>query len=142
MASVNKKKKKTKKKTKKKVIGEKTSKKAKKRAKSCFNRDGELAFSKDDLSKLELATYKFQNLQQKVVLANHEIVRKQAAYSEELKRMSQQIDEDKKLVLEYRKYLTTVREQLEGKYQINMNEISYDDDTGKIFIDSVPILES
>jgi vacuolar-type H+-ATPase subunit I/STV1 len=94
--------------------------------------DGDLYFSDTDLLRLQLMQHKLQGAAQAVQLKLYEITefrRHIELRAQTLDQQLKQLQEDQRAVeSKYREFQDEIRE----KYGVGLDEISYDDETGKI----------
>ena len=90
-------------------------------------------FSKDDLLRFKLAEAKYQNAVMSVQIKTHEFEKAKAAWEAHGKELISEIERGKATFEHFMAELTTLREELGKKYEINFDRISYHESTGVIF---------
>ncbi len=90
-------------------------------------------FEKDDLLRFKLLEAKYQNAQMFVQLKSHEFEKAKAAWEAHGRELLAEIEKGQANFQALIKELSTLRAELEKKYSINMDKISYHESTGVIY---------
>lgn len=117
--------------------------KAKKAAKPTagrVNEDGHLCFEKLDLLRYELARHRVVNDSQAIRLKKAEIDAAKRELAQAIQRLSTEVTALKMSQREREKELKALQDELGGSYGIDLSKMSYDDMTGRIYLDGEPVV--
>lgn len=90
-------------------------------------------FEKDDLLKFKLLETKYQNAKMSTQLKTYEFEKAKAQWEAHGRELLLEIEKGKTHFQTLVKELSNLREELEKKYSINMDKISYHEITGEIY---------
>jgi len=102
-------------------------------------RDGLKCFSPYDLSRYELAQHRFINMKQSVELKEFEIEKYQREANIRLRQMQAENERLKQIQKTEEGRLTELRQELEKLYDVDFNQLVYDEETGKLLVNDKPI---
>lgn len=95
--------------------------------------DSNKRFDKDDLLRFKLAEAKYQNAQMFVQLKTHEFEKSKAAWEAYGRELLVEIEKGQLAFQQTINELSAIRAELEKKYSINLEKISYHESTGTIY---------
>lgn len=141
-------KRKSKKTTKKKAKKAKARKASTKKAKSSrkngsvpyYDADGMLCLTKDDLTRYELAQYRVANDAQAIKLKRNEIEQVKVGAAQRVHQLTADVATLTTAQQLHVKELKEVQDEIGGLYGIDMSKMSYDDATGRIYLNGEPVL--
>lgn len=90
-------------------------------------------FEKDDLLRFKLAEAKYQNAQMFVQLKTHEFEKAKAAWEAHGRELLSEIEKGQAAFQQTINELSAIRSEIEKKYSINLEKISYHESTGVIY---------
>jgi len=95
--------------------------------------DGNKIFNKDDLLRYRLSEAQFQNAQTNLALKNTEFESQKAQFELKLRDLIENVKQSRSQYEEKLRALSILRSELEGKYSINFDSMSFHELTGVIF---------
>lgn len=90
-------------------------------------------FEKDDLLRFKLLETKYQNAQMFVQLKTHEFEKAKAAWETHGKELISEIEQGRINFQNIANELSKIRAEIEQKYSINLDRVSYHESTGVIY---------
>ena len=105
--------------------------------------EGELYFSKEDLSRFELAQYKVANTLQGIQIKKNQVSAIRRKAEQDIAQVQAEIVALQHTVEKLKMEFSNLRQLVEKEYGLDLSEsgrVTYDDETGRIYDDGHPVL--